>query len=264
MAASIVFVFGLLIGSFLNVCIYRIPKNISIVFPNSHCPKCKKEIKWYDNIPVLSYLLLLGKCRNCKTKISPRYLIVELITAILFVSGFYRFGLSREFISILVFISVITIFSFLIVIALIDLKTQYIYDVTVIPLAIFGICVSVLIPGRGPLLALAGYLAGGAVFLLIAIFSLAVYKQEGMGMGDVKLAAATGTFLGLQGVLIMSLLSVILGSIISSYLLLSGRKHRMDPIPFGPFIVLGTFIVMLAGDKIILAGYYFQNFIIKN
>ena len=243
--AVIVSVFGLLVGSFLNVCIYRIPKNISIVhLPPSHCPKCKKEIKFYDNIPVLSYLILGGRCRNCKTKISPRYLFVEVLTSVLFLLAYLKFGYS------LTFFSTAILFSFLLVIGLIDLKTQYIYDVTVVPLALIGIIFSFFIPGQAPLLSLVGFLTGGAIFLTIAYLSRLFYKQEGMGMGDVKLAAAIGAFLGWRSTVMMVIVAVVFGGIISAVLLLTKKKGRKDYIPFGPFLVLGTFIMILTGDKL--------------
>jgi len=242
--AVIVSVFGLLIGSFLNVCIYRIPKNLSIIYPNSHCPKCKKEIKWYDNVPVFSYLILGGRCRYCKIKITPRYLIVEVLTAILFLSAYLKFGYSIEL------FSTVILFSFLVVIGLIDLKTQYIYDVTVVPLAILGLIFSYFTLGQSPLLSLVGFLTGGAIFLTIAYVSRLVYKQEGIGMGDVKLAAAIGAFLGWRSTVMMVIVSVVFGGVISLTLLLMKKKGRKDYIPFGPFLVLGTVIMILAGDKL--------------
>ena len=243
MAAIIVLVFGLLIGSFLNVCIYRIPKNISIVFPNSHCPKCKKEIQWYDNIPVFSYLILGGKCRKCKSNISPRYLTVEVVTSLLFLMAYAKFGFSVEMLSALV------LFSFLVIIALIDLKTQYIYDVTVVPLAMLGLVFSFFIPGQTPLLALAGFLTGGAIFLTIAFLSRLYYNKEGMGMGDVKLAAAIGAFLGWRSVIMMAIVAVILGAVIGVILLVTKKKKRQDYIPLGPFLVLGTIVILLVGER---------------
>jgi leader peptidase (prepilin peptidase)/N-methyltransferase len=246
--AVIISIFGLLIGSFLNVCIYRIPKNLSIVYPNSHCPKCKKEIKWYDNVPVLSYMILGGRCRHCKAKITPRYLIVEVLTSLLFLLAYLKFGYSTEL------LSTVILFSFLVIIALIDLKTQYIYDVTVVPLAVLGLIFSFFIKGQTPLLSLVGFLTGGAIFLSIAYISRLVYKQEGMGMGDVKLAAAIGAFLGWRSTVMMVIFAVVFGGIISIILLLIKKKGRRDYIPFGPFLVLGTVLMVLTGDK--LSGFF--------
>ncbi|MCX5777173.1 MAG: prepilin peptidase [Candidatus Firestonebacteria bacterium] len=245
MTEVLVALFGLIIGSFLNVCIYRIPKNLSIVFPNSHCPKCKKEINWYDNIPIVSFLMLLGRCRYCKTKISKKYLIVEVLVGILFLISYRNFGLSTEFISSIIFIS------FLVVIALIDLKTGYIYDITVVPLAIIGFVFSLFIPDRSLLQSLSGFAVGGSIFLAIYYISLWLYGQEGMGMGDVKLAAVLGVFLGWKNTALMIVVSFVIGGIISVCLLLLKKKRRMDPVPFGPFLVLGTFITVFAGDRLI-------------
>ncbi|OGF48654.1 MAG: hypothetical protein A2231_01480 [Candidatus Firestonebacteria bacterium RIFOXYA2_FULL_40_8] len=245
MEAAIVSVFGLLVGSFLNVCIYRIPKNISVVYlPKSHCPKCKNEIKWYDNIPVVSFLILGGRCRNCKTKISPRYLTVELLTSALFLLAYLKFGFSPELFSAAI------LFSFLIVIALIDFKTQYIYDVTVVPLAILGLLFSYFVRGQSPLLSLVGFLTGGAIFLTIAYAGRLLYKFEVMGMGDVKLAAAIGAFLGWQSTIAMVIVTFTLGCIVGLLLLITKKKGGKDPVPFGPFLVLGTFVMILAGEKL--------------
>ena len=171
-------------------------------------------------------------------------MIVEVLTAILFLSAYLKFGYSIEL------FSTVILFSFLVVIGLIDLKTQYIYDVTVVPLAILGLIFSYFTLGQSPLLSLVGFLTGGAIFLTIAYVSRLVYKQEGIGMGDVKLAAAIGAFLGWRSTVMMVIVSVVFGGVISLTLLLMKKKGRKDYIPFGPFLVLGTVIMILAGDKL--------------
>jgi leader peptidase (prepilin peptidase) / N-methyltransferase len=254
----IIFAFGLAFGSLANVCIYRIPREESIVTPPSHCPGCNKQIEWYDNIPLLSFLLLLGKCRHCKTKISWQYPIIEFITGILFTLVFIRYHFSSFF-----FLDLILIF-YLVIISGIDFHTQLIPDVLSLPLAVVGLAVSFINPNllivswklhvatfysfhmRVPfpviqlISSIIGLLAGGGLLYLIAWAS-----RGGMGGGDIKLAGAIGAFLGWENVLWSLGVAFLIGGIVALILLILGLKGRKDPVPFGPFIALGAVIVIL-------------------
>lgn len=240
-----IFYFGAIIGSFLNVCIYRIPKECSLISPNSFCPNCKKPIKWLDNIPLISYIVLRGKCRSCKEKISIKYLIVELISAILFILLYKRFGISLEFLSNII------LFSFLIVIAFIDLEHQLIFDITSFPLVAIGLIFSLILPERNIINSLIGMLVGSISLLIVGYLSIIFFKKEGMGLGDVKLAAGIGTFLGWKGVLLTLISSFFLGAIIGGILILLQKKKWGGYIPFGPFIALSNILVVLWSNEII-------------
>lgn len=246
------FVFGCIIGSFLNVCIYRIPKNGSLIKPNSFCPKCKTPIKWYDNIPLLSYLILRARCRKCKETISIRYFIIELITGILFTTLFLKFDISID-----LFFNLI-LFSFLIVIAFIDLETQYIFNKTSIPLAVIGVIYGFI--KSDYINCLLGVAVGAGILFIIGLISKAIFKQEGMGLGDVFLAGAIGAFLGWRGVIAMLMLSFFIGALIGGILLLTKIKGRKDYIPFGPFIALSCILTVLYSEKMMCVLMpFFQN-----
>lgn len=241
----LIFTYGLIIGSFLNVCIYRIPRGESIAFPSSHCPTCNTSLRWYDNIPILSYITLKGKCRYCNKKISSQYPLIELLNALIYLILFYKFNLSIDFI----FYALIS--STLIVITLIDLKEMLIPDSLVITLLLLSILHKALnyIIHRTPinlLDSLGGLLLAGGIFLLIVILS-----KGGMGGGDVTLIASLGFILGIKYILLTIFLSFILGGTISVFLLATKLKTKKDPIPFGPFIVLGFMITLFWGDSLI-------------
>lgn len=247
----LILIYGLLIGSFLNVCIYRIPKDESIAFPASHCPKCNTRLKWYDNIPVLSYLTLGGKCRYCKDTISSQYPIVETLNTIIYLILFYFFHLSLDFI----FYALIS--STLIVITFIDLKEMIIPDVLV--LVVLGL--SIIHKSLNYFIynipfnivnSLLGTLIAGGIFLLIIVLS-----KGGMGGGDVTLIGALGFILGVKYILLTIFISFMLGAIISLGLLATKIKTKKDPIPFGPFIILAFFIVLLYGESLI--GWYMNQ-----
>ncbi len=241
----IIFTFGIVFGSFLNVCISRIPAKESLL-PASHCPKCNGAIKPYDNIPVLSYLFLRGKCRHCNERISLLYPAVELLTGLVFLLLFYRYGLSLPFVEYAV------LSCLLITMAFIDLKTQEIPDGLVLFGLIAGILFTFLFNFQSSILSgLIGFVLGGGLFLLIAIAS-----KGGMGGGDIKLMAVLGLWLGWQGILVISLFSFLIGAVISVTLLLLKLKSRKDYIPFGPFIALAALLWMLFGNE--LLNWYMQ------
>ncbi|TJX16298.1 prepilin peptidase [Tissierella creatinini] len=240
----LILIYGLIIGSFLNVCIYRIPRSESIAWPGSHCPKCNHSLKWYDNIPLFSFLSLGGKCRYCKAQISKQYPIVESLNAVLYISMYFRFGFTLDFI----FYSLIS--SVLLVITFIDLQQMIIPDLLVVIIFILSVFYKGIIYFRGGspeiFSSIIGLIMAGALFLAIVLLS-----RGGMGGGDVTLIASLGFILGWKKILFTIFLSFILGAIISVFLLAAKLKSRKDPIPFGPFIVLGFFITALWGQAII-------------
>lgn len=234
----LIFTLGVMIGSFLNVCIYRIPQNQSIVSPPSHCLQCGKRLRPWDLVPVLSWLLLSGKCRYCASPISGRYALVELLTGLLFLLCFSIVGLSLELIKALIFAS------FLIVITFIDLDHQLILDKVLIWMAGAGVIINLWIgfPMPGALNMLLAAAVGGGVLLLIAVLT-----RGGMGGGDIKLMAVLGLWLGWAYILMVLLLSFIIGGIAGIVLIFFKVRGRKDFIPFGPFIAIAAFITLLFG-----------------
>jgi leader peptidase (prepilin peptidase)/N-methyltransferase len=246
-------ILGLCVGSFLNVVIARLPAGRSIAYPGSACPRCGKSIAWYDNLPVLSYALLRGRCRNCWKSISWRYPAVEIACGILFVLAYRRFEPGTALASALIFLAG------LVAITAIDLDHQIIPDVLSLPGIALGILFSLAPDGIGWAPALLGILLGGGVFLVIIVASTLVIGQAGMGVGDVKLGAMLGAFLGWKLALLSILLSVLLGGPLAATLLATGRKGRKDPIPFGPFLALGGLISLFWGEAIL--AWYFSQFL---
>ena len=237
---SIALVIGLLIGSFLNVCIWRLPRHESIVFPSSHCPGCQKPLAFYDNIPVLSYLFLLGRCRFCKCKISWRYPLVESMNGAGYVILLWRYGLGWP---LLVYAA---LFSALVVITFIDLDHQIIPDRITLPGMGLGLIAAGFLLPHGFVNGLTGLLLGGGLFYLIAVIS-----NGGMGGGDIKMIAMVGAFLGWQAVLLTILVGATAGSVVGLVLMVSQGKSRKTPVPFGPFLSLGTVIFLFWGQEII-------------
>jgi len=241
----LIFILGLIVGSFNNVCIYRIPRNESIVYPASHCPNCRTKIKPVDNIPLLSYILLKGRCRNCKSKISIQYPIVELLTGLTYLIIYLIYGLS---IQSLVYI---ILSSALIIIAFIDLQKQIIPDIISLPGIVIGLILSFIVPYIAFINSALGALVGGGIILIIAWVGSIIFKKEAMGGGDVKLAAMIGAFLGWRYMVISLFLGFFLGALAGIFLILSKIKRKEDMVPFGPFIALGSIITLLCGEKII-------------
>lgn len=244
---------GAMVGSFLNVCIHRLPKEESIVKPGSHCPKCNTPIRFYDNIPLVSYLLLGGKCRYCQTSISIQYPIVEAITALSSFFLFMRFGISLSFIYYFLFVAA------LIAITVIDLYHQIIPDVISLPGIVVGLLGSLIIPQITFWTSLIGMLAGGGSLFLVATVYQWLFKREGMGGGDVKLLAMIGAFLGWKAVILTIFLSSFIGSIIGVAVMLIKGKDFKYAIPFGPFLALGAVISLLFGEQLIEWYLYFNR-----
>ncbi len=242
--AAVLYV-GAAVGSFLNVVIHRVPLGESVVKPRSRCPACRTTIAWYDNIPVLSWLALRGKCRGCGTGISGRYPFIEFITALIALVLFARLGLSIAF-------GVQFAFSCaLIVVAYIDLDHQIIPDKISLPGIVLGLLAA--IPGGMPAMtdAVLGVLLGGGLLLTVAWVYERSTGREGMGGGDVKLLAMIGAFLGWQGVLLTLLLGSLLGSAIGLVLMASQGADRKLAIPFGPFLSLGALVTLFWGHAIV-------------
>jgi len=237
--AILSFIFSAVVGSFLNVCIYRIPLLQSIAYPPSHCPSCNKGIKWYDNIPLVSYIILRGRCRHCHTHIPFRYFFVELITGILGLFLYLKYGLS---IHMLIFF----IFScFLIVGSFIDLSFMIIPDKISITLIVLGIASSYFTIGILESVLSAAF--GFALLYLVAVLGKLAFKKDAMGGGDIKLMAGIGAFLSIKGVVFVLFCASFLGSIIGLTLIGLGYKKLSNQIPFGPFLSLSAIIYIFVG-----------------
>ena len=238
-------IFGSMIGSFLNVCICRLPKEESIVFPGSHCPQCQKPIRYYDNIPLLSYLLLGRKCRHCGAPISIQYPLVEGITGLSSLLLFIHFGPSWSYLIYFAFVAA------LIAITVIDLYHQIIPDMISLPGIGVGLLASLVLPQITFLNSLFGVLLGGGSLFLVATVYQWLFKREGMGGGDVKLLAMIGAFLGWKAVILTILLSSLIGSVTGVVLMLIKGKDFKYAIPFGPFLSLGAILSLFYGERVI-------------
>jgi leader peptidase (prepilin peptidase)/N-methyltransferase len=238
-------IFGALVGSFLNVCIYRLPKEESIVWPGSHCPHCRKSIRFYDNIPLISYILLKGKCRHCHGPISIQYPLIEGITAFVALIIFMKFGPSLSFLIYFAFVAA------LIVITVIDLYHQIIPDVISLPGIGVGLLASLVLPQFTFFDSLIGFLLGGGSLFLVATLYQWLFKREGMGGGDVKLLAMIGAFLGWKAVILTILLGSLVGSITGIIIMVLKGKDFKYAIPFGPFLSLGAVIALFYQNEIL-------------
>jgi len=251
----VIVVFGLLVGSFLNVCIYRLAKNESIVYPNSHCPKCWTRLGFWDLIPVLSYVFLGGRCRYCARTFSPRYALVELLTAYVFFGTYLLCGYNLK-LAVYLFL-----FSIFIVVTFIDFDWQIIPDqITLngIMAGLFLSYISWLHPDSAQLTfytplndSIWGIISGGGI-----LYSISVLSGGGMGGGDVKFAALIGAFLGWRVTLLGLLLACFIGSFFGVTMIILGYKKRKDCVAFGPYIALGTAMVMIYGSERILDLYF--------
>ncbi len=229
------FIFGALVGSFLNVVILRLPdEEQSVVFPASHCPKCNTNLHWYENIPILSYIALRGKCRTCKVPISLQYPAVELCMALLSLALFHRLGFSPLLPFYFLFLAA------LLAIIFIDIHLQIIPDRISLPGILIGFASSFFNPLVSWQEAGLGILLGGGVLYAIAAGYALLTGRDGMGGGDIKLLAMIGAFLGYQCLLFVVFFSSLTGSIVGIAAMLSQRKGGQTRIPFGPFLSLGA------------------------
>ncbi|MDH7482575.1 MAG: prepilin peptidase [Armatimonadota bacterium] len=262
LGAAIAFIYGTVVGSFLNVCIWRMPRDESIIRPGSHCPSCKTLLRAWDLVPLLSFLIQNRRCRYCGEPISWRYFLVELLTGGYFAVTYIWFGYSVNFFANALFGAA------LIAVFFIDLEHWIIPD----QLSLFGIVVGLVhdgielaiggrqpywipVPGTDLLLpvpqSIAAIIICGGFFMAIAVISYYVFKKEGMGGGDIKLAAAIGANLGIWPSMVSFLIAVALGSLIGIGLILAGRKTRKDYVPFGPMMVAGAIIAIFFGQRIL-------------
>jgi leader peptidase (prepilin peptidase)/N-methyltransferase len=235
---GVAFILGCIIGSFANVCIHRLPWQHSLLLPPSHCPSCQQELRTYHNVPIVSYLLLRGRCAYCQTTISWRYPFVELLCGLLYIVLYARFGLSIPGVIFTLLATSLLIVSF------IDLAYRIIPDIITLPGIIVGLLASTLATSVGFGSALLGATVGGGLFLLIAIMS-----RGGMGGGDIKLTAMIGAFLGWQGVFVTIFLAALSGAISGLFLIVVKKRGRKDALPFGPFLALGALLALLWGMK---------------
>lgn len=241
---AFVTVLGLCVGSFLNVCIYRIPRGGSVLRPRSRCPGCEYELRWYDNIPVISYALLLGRCRRCRSRISMRYPIVEVLTALVFLAHFALFGWTALLVVRLLFACA------LIVLFAIDLEHHILPNVITLSGLAAGLVFSLVFP-PGIVDALLGALLGGGVLWLIGEAYYRFSGQDGMGGGDVKMLAMVGAFLGWKLVLVTLVLSSIGGSLVGLIVILLRRGGLKHALPYGTFLALAALTASLVGERIV-------------
>ncbi len=242
--AAFLFIFGLLLGSFANVVIHRLPKGESVVKPRSRCPKCGVLIAAYDNIPVFSWLLLRGKCRSCQAPISIRYPLVELVTGVLFAAIFLKHGMTWSTLEYLL------LAWGLVVVSCTDLDLMILPDVFTLPGIVLGLVGAAINPDRSFYSSLAGVLMGGGFLWAVAYLYLVVRKEEGMGGGDIKLLAWLGAVLGWPAVPFVVLVSSVVGSVVGLVLAIRGRAGLKSVIPFGPYLALAAVIYLLGGDRL--------------
>ncbi len=244
------FLFGAMVGSFLNVCIHRLPKEESIVTPRSRCPACQSPIRAWDNIPLLSFLFLRGRCRACGHPISWRYPLVEGLTALLFVFTVERFGVTLKSAFLLTFLCGLVVVSF------IDLDHQIIPNAITLPGIPLGLIGGLLV--REPPLVdrLIGTLAGAGFLYLVLFYGGVLYGQEAMGEGDLNLIALVGAFLGWKAVVVTILIACVVGSAVGLGLMAVKRLGRRQHIPFGPFLALGAVVGLFWGER--LLGWYLR------
>lgn len=241
----IVGLFGALIGSFLNVCIYRLPRHESIAWPGSHCPGCAHPIAWYDNIPLVSYTLLRGRCRYCGAPISFRYPVVEALNALGYVGLLWFFGPGWPT------VAYGFLYSALLVVAGTDLSHKIIPNVITFPGIAVGLLSAATILPLGLINGVIGLLVGGGILWILAWASPYLFGKEGMGGGDIKLLAMIGAFLGWKPALMTIMVGSFLGSVVGISLIAARVIKREDYIPFGPFLVCGALVALFFGQSIL-------------
>jgi leader peptidase (prepilin peptidase)/N-methyltransferase len=237
-------VIGLAVGSFLNVCIYRLPRQESLNWPGSHCPSCARPLSWYENIPIVSWLVLRGRCRSCAAAISVIYPIVEAITGAVFVAASLLYGWTPLLAARLIFACA------MIVLFAIDLRHRILPNVITLPGIVAGLAFSLFLP-PGWLSALAGLLAGGGVLWAIGETYYRLRGIDGLGMGDVKMLAMIGAFLGWQLMLLTLVLASCAGSLVGIGLIVLGRGGMKAALPFGTFLAVGAIVAAVAGEPIV-------------
>jgi leader peptidase (prepilin peptidase)/N-methyltransferase len=244
---AVALLLGAAIGSFLNVVILRLPRGQSLVRPPSHCGSCGKAIRWFDNLPILSFLWLRGRCRDCRARISWRYPAIEATTALLFALTYYHMGWGLELVGAWLLLAV------LIAIAVIDLEHQIIPDAISLPAIAAGLALSFVTPSRSWIDALLGVLVGAAI-----PFTVIVLSRGGMGGGDIRLGAVIGAFLGWKLAALTFFLAVVLGGLVGTVLLITGLRGRKDRIPFGPFLAASAVLSLFWGHAVL--RWYWSGF----
>ena len=245
METTLSILFGLIIGSFLNVVIHRLPLAENVVFPPSHCPRCRAAIPFYDNIPLLSYLILLGKCRSCRARISLQYPLVEALCAFSFWLVVHTYGLTVQAAANAVFLCL------LLALAAIDIKYMILPDELTISGAVFFFIYSFFNPAVGQLDAMLSGLGGALFFAGLYYFYLKIRKIEGLGFGDVKMALFMGLFLGLHRLAMAIFLASLSGLLVGIFFIIFKKKNLKLALPFGPFLSLGSFISLFWGNAIL-------------
>ena len=248
---AVAVLFGLIVGSFLNVCIYRLPRKQSIVWPASRCTSCGRELAWFENVPVFGWLALRGRCRTCRAPVSAMYPIVEAVTGVLFGAAMYWYGATP-----LGFVR--TAFGCaMIVLFVIDLQHRILPNAITVPGAVIGLVISVFLP-PGWVSSLIGVLIGGGVLFAIGEAYYRVRGVDGLGMGDVKMLAMIGAFLGWQLALVTLVLASFGGAVLGIGLLATGRGGMQAALPFGTFLAVGAAIAAVAGDPLVswYLGFY--------
>ncbi|MDE2058805.1 MAG: prepilin peptidase [candidate division NC10 bacterium] len=236
---------GLVVGSFLNVCIWRIPRDEGLAFPGSHCPQCNGPISWYDNIPLVSFVWLAGRCRRCKAPIHWRYPLVEGLTAGLYLMTVLHFGFTIRTAFLLLFLSVLVVITF------IDLDHGIIPHILSLPVIPIGLLASILTYDPPPLQAVTGAFVGAGLVYLVAVYAEVAFQRESMGGGDVNLLSMIGAFLGWRLMLVSFGVAVISGACLSLGLIAARVLSRKDRIPFGPFLALGAVVALFIGNELI-------------
>lgn len=237
--------FGAVVGSFLNVCIYRLPRHESVAWPGSHCPTCAHAIAWYDNIPILSYVALAGRCRQCAVRIPLQYPAVEILNGLGYVGVLWFFGLTW---ATMVYWG---LYSALLVVAGTDLSHKIIPNAITFPGIILGLISAGTILPLGLVNGIIGLLVGGGILWLLAWASPYLFGKEGMGGGDIKLLAMIGAFLGWKPAVMTIMLGSFLGSVVGVTLIASKIIRREDYIPFGPFLVCGALVSLFFGQSLL-------------
>ncbi len=262
--AALSLAWGACIGSFLNVCIYRIPRDLSVVIPGSHCPSCKKPIRWFQNIPVLAFIALRGRCANCGVRISPRYAVVELLTAMLFLLAWLKFGVMdgpRAF-GLVPVTDMLLVPVFWLVVTGLVLGTFVDFEHMILPDRVTwggmlcGLLASGLVPslhGQTEMLpalirSAIGAAAGFGLLWAVATLGEFAFKKEAMGFGDVKLMGAIGAFFGWQAVLFTVMISSFAGTLVGVTLIIARKKEMQSRIPFGPYLALAALLWMFWGS----------------
>jgi leader peptidase (prepilin peptidase) / N-methyltransferase len=251
MIPAILTLLGLVVGSFLNVCIYRLPRRQSVSWPPSHCPACRRRLAWYENVPVAGWLWLRGRCRTCRAAISPMYPVVEAVTALVFLAGYAIYGLTPLLAVRLLFACA------MIVLFAIDLRHKILPNVITLPGIAIGFACSLFLP-PGPLSSLIGLVVGGGILFAIGEGYYRLRGVEGLGMGDVKMLAMIGAFLGWQLAIVTLVIASFAGSLVGIGLLASGRGGMQFALPFGTFLACGALAAAVAGETLLAwyLGFY--------